>query len=132
MYESHREPLIPRQEFLDRLRIHALVASGLVAATLWIGMAGYHWLERLSWLDAYVNAAMILGGMGPVAELHTSYGKLFAGTYALFAGIVFLVVVGVAFAPIIHRAMHHFHVGDEDGSDGKRAERIRRHPERRP
>jgi len=76
-------------------------------------MAGYHWLEGLSWVDAYVNAAMILGGMGPVTELHTTGGKVFAGTYALFAGIVFLVTVGVVFAPVLHRVMHRFHLGDD-------------------
>jgi hypothetical protein len=95
-----------------RLGKHALGAAAMVLGTLWLGMAGYHWLERLSWLDAFVNASMILGGMGPVAELHTTWGKLFAGCYALFAGIVFLVVVGVAFAPVVHRAMHRFHLED--------------------
>jgi hypothetical protein len=77
-------------------------------------MAGYHWLEGLCWLDAYVNAAMILGGMGPVAEPHTAAGKLFAGTYALFAGIIFLVVAGVVFAPVAHRTLHRFHLADAD------------------
>jgi hypothetical protein len=112
MYEHRGEPLLPRRQFLSRLATHGVGAAALVFATLWLGMAGYHWLERLSWLDAYVNAAMILGGMGPVAELHTTAGKLFAGTYALFAGIVFLVVVGVVFAPVVHRAMHRFHLAD--------------------
>ena len=77
-------------------------------------MSGYHWLEGLSWLDAFVNAAMILGGMGPVAELHTANGKLFAGIYALFSGMVFLVVAGIVFAPVVHRAMHRFHISGTD------------------
>lgn len=110
MYEHRADTLLPRRQFLGRLAIHVLAAAAIVFGTLWLGMAGYHWLERLSWLDAYVNAAMILGGMGPVAELHTVGGKLFAGSYALFAGIVFLVVVGVVFAPVVHRAMHRFHL----------------------
>jgi len=114
MYEHHREPLIPRRLFLIRRTKHALGAIAIVFGMLWLGMAGYHWLEGLLWLDAFVNAAMILGGMGPVAELHTSPGKLFAGSYALFAGIVFLVVVGVAFAPVVHRAMHRFHLDDNE------------------
>jgi hypothetical protein len=114
MYEHRGAPLLPRRQFLHRLLTHALGAVAAVFATLWLGMAGYHWLEGLSWLDAYVNAAMILGGMGPVAELHTAAGKLFAGTYALFAGIVFLVVVGVIFAPVVHRAMHRFHLADSE------------------
>jgi len=73
-------------------------------------MAGYHWLEGQSWIDAYLNATMILGGMGPAAELHTNAGKIFAGTYALFAGLVFVVGVGVVLAPVLHRAMHRFHL----------------------
>ena len=113
MNEPHAEPLVARHVFLGRLTRHALGALSVVVGTLWIGMAGYHWLEHLSWLDAYVNAAMILGGMGPVAELHTRAGKLFAGTYALFAGMVFLVGIGVAFAPVVHRAIHRFHLGDQ-------------------
>lgn len=113
MYEHHRAPLIPRRAFLGRMGIHTLIAAALGFGTLWVGMAGYHWLEGLSWVDAYLNAAMILGGMGPAAELHTTAGKLFAGSYALFAGIVFLVAAGLVFAPIVHRAMHHFHVDDK-------------------
>lgn len=81
--------------------------------TLSLGMAGYHWLEGLSWLDAYLNAAMILGGMGQVAELHTATGKLFAGSYALFAGLVFLAAVGIGLAPVLHRTMHRFPLDDE-------------------
>jgi hypothetical protein len=110
MYEHRREPLLTRRLFLDRMARHVLGALALVAGTLWVGMSGYHWLEGLSWIDAYLNAAMILGGMGPVTELHTTAGKLFAGSYALFAGIVFLVGVGVVFAPVVHRAMHRFHI----------------------
>lgn len=117
MYEDRREPLIPRRLFVSRLATHALAAIALLLGALGMGMAGYHWLEELSWLDAFVNAAMILGGMGPVAELHTTGGKLFAGSYALFAGIIFLVVVGVVFAPVVHRAMHRFHLdGNESTS----------------
>jgi len=93
---------------------HACGMVVLVIATLVVGMAGYHWLENLTWVDAYVNAAMILGGMGPVAELHTSVGKLFAGTYALFAGLVFLLAVGVIAAPLLHRAMHRFHLDEKE------------------
>ena len=113
MYESHREPLASRQVYVGRLTRHAMSALSLGLGTLGAGMAGYHWLEGLSWLDAYLNAAMILGGMGPVAVLHTKAGKLFAGSYALFAGLVFLVAVGVVLAPVVHRAMHRFHLGGQ-------------------
>jgi hypothetical protein len=112
MYEHPREPLIPRRQFLGRLATHALAAVTVVVGALWLGMAGCHWFEGMSWLDAYLNAAMILGGMGPVAELHTTGGKLFAGSYALFSGMVFCVVVGIVFAPVVHRAMHRFHLDD--------------------
>ena len=89
-------------------------AFALLLLTLLLGMAGYHWLEGLSWIDAYLNAAMILGGMGPVAELHTRAGKLFAGTYALFAGLVFVVGIGVVMAPVLHRAVHRFHLDEKE------------------
>jgi hypothetical protein len=113
MYERHHEPLLPRRLFLGRVARHAFAAIVLVAGALAIGMAGYHWIEHLSWIDAYLNAAMILGGMGPVAPLNTVAGKVFAGTYALFAGIVFLVCVGVGLAPVVHRAMHMFHIREK-------------------
>ena len=113
MYENHREPLASRRVFLGRLGRHGVGALSLGLLTLLVGMAGYHWLEGLSWLDAYLNAAMILGGMGPVAVLHTRAGKLFAGSYALFAGVVFLAAVGVVFAPAVHRVMHAFHLGGQ-------------------
>jgi len=110
MYEHRREPLVPRRVFLVRMAKHFLGALGLVVGTLWFGMAGYHWFEGLSWLDAYLNAAMILGGMGPVAELHTTSGKVFTGSYALFAGIVFLAGMALVLAPVVHRAIHRFHL----------------------
>jgi hypothetical protein len=79
-----------------------------------MGILGYHFLEKLSWIDSLVNAAMILGGMGPVNELHTNLGKLFAAFYALYSGIVFLVVVAVILAPLYHRFLHRFHLEIED------------------
>ena len=115
MPEHRLQPLAPRRVYLGRVALHALLAVGVLAATLGIGMAGYHGLEGLPWVDAFLNASMILGGMGPVAELHTTAGKLFAGAYALFAGLVFLATAGLVFAPIVHRAMHRFHVGEDSG-----------------
>ena len=93
---------------------HVLSALALLLLTLAIGMAGYHGLEDQGWIDAYLNASMILGGMGPVAELHTSGGKAFAGTYALFAGLVFVLAIGVVLAPVLHRAMHRFHLDEKE------------------
>ena len=114
MYEHRRQPLLPHSRFVHRMRRHAGGAAVLVLATLLLGMAGYHWIEELSWIDAYLNAAMILGGMGPVSELKSPAGKFFAGSYALFAGLVFLLAVDVIVAPLLHRAMHHFHLDEKE------------------
>ena len=88
---------------------HLATALTFVALSLFIGMAGYHYLEQLPWLDAFLDASMILGGMGPVRPPETPGGKLFAGLYALYSGLVFLVTAGVLLAPVLHRAMHKFH-----------------------
>jgi len=109
-YEHRHEPLIPRAAFLLRIAFHAAIAVGIVLGALLIGVFGYHFIARLSWIDALVNASMLLGGMGPVNELHTTGAKLFASFYALFAGVVFLIGVGVLFAPIVHRFLHRFHI----------------------
>lgn len=92
------------------------MAVALIGGALGVGIIGYHGFEGMAWIDATVNAAMILGGMGPVAELHTTGGKLFASAYALFSGIVFLVGVGVLFAPAIHRFIHKFHLDSESSA----------------
>jgi hypothetical protein len=113
MYERHGEPLLPRGAFVRRLAYHAGASLGLVGLSLFGGMLGYHVLEGLSWIDAFVNAAMLLGGMGPVTELHTNGGKLFAGLYALYAGLVFLIAAGVIFVPVLHRFLHSFHLEAE-------------------
>jgi hypothetical protein len=86
------------------------IAFAIDAGSLAIGVLGYHFLEGLSWLDSLLNSAMLLGGMGPVNALHTIAGKLFASFYAIYCGVIFLVVAGVILAPIIHRFMHHFHI----------------------
>lgn len=87
-----------------------LIGCGLLAVGLSLGMLGYHFLERLDWLDAFTNAAMILSGMGPLAPLQTAAGKFFAGCYALFSGLLFISVAGIILAPIGHRLMHRFHL----------------------
>jgi hypothetical protein len=110
MFESRHAPLLPRPAFYARLRRHALFALGILAACLGLGMAGYHFFEHLSWLDAYTNAAMILSGMGPLDAPKTTLGKLFAGSYALFSGVAFLTMVAVLLAPVIHRLLHKFHL----------------------
>jgi hypothetical protein len=89
--------------------LHFLGAAGLVLVSLLIGIAGYMHYEQLPWRDAFLNAAMLLGGMGPAESPQTAGGKLFAGLYALYAGLVFLVATGVVIAPVVHRLLHKFH-----------------------
>ncbi len=119
-FEHRKEPLAPRPVFYRRLARCGALAAAIVLAALALGLAGYHFLEGMSWLDAFVNAAMILSGMGPVGQLQTSAGKLFAACYALFSGLAFLTAMGVVFAPIFHRFLHKFHL--ETGSDERRKE----------
>ncbi len=109
--EHRGQPLLSTEAFLLRVFRYSFGAAALVTGALGIGMLGYHELEGLSWLDAFLNASMILGGMGPVNELKTEAGKLFAGLYALFSGLIFLVVAGLVFTPLVHRLLHRFHVG---------------------
>ena len=110
VYEHHSEPLLPLHKFLRRLLRHVLLAFLVVLCSLTLGVLGYHSFEQLPWIDSLLNASMILGGMGPVTELHTTGGKLFASFYALFAGIVFLITAGVIVAPLAHRLLHRFHL----------------------
>ena len=110
MYEKRHQPLASRAHFTRRVIRHGTLASAVMAAALLIGILGYHFLGPFSWIDSYLNAAMILGGMGPVNPLQTPVAKLFAGTYALFAGLVFITISGIILAPFLHRLMHLFHL----------------------
>lgn len=114
MYEHRTQPLLPRRLFLLRMLRHGLLALIIVLFSLGIGVVGYHFTAGLSWLDALLNASMILGGMGPVNELHTVAGKLFASAYALFSGVAFLATVGILVAPLAHRLFHHLHLEESD------------------
>jgi hypothetical protein len=110
MYEHRTEHLLPFRLFLLRLSNHAICAFLVVGGSLMIGIAGYHFLEHLAWIDALLNASMILGGMGPVDPVKTVPGKLFASGYALYSGLIVLVAAGIIFAPIFHRFLHRFHI----------------------
>ena len=110
VFEHRRDPLIPRRAFFYRQVQFASLALVMVVFSLGIGMLGYRSLEGLAWIDAFLNAAMIMGGMGPVGELHTSGGKLFAGCYALYCGLVLLVSASIFIAPMFHRFLHRFHI----------------------
>jgi hypothetical protein len=114
LFEHKDESLIPRKAFAYRLGRFVGIAAGIVCGSLGIGIVGYHALEGLSWIDSLLNASMILGGMGPVSQLQTAAGKIFASLYALYAGVVFLVTTGVVMAPLLHRFLHRFHLEDDD------------------
>lgn len=112
MYEHHKQPLAKREVFARRLLWNGLIALLLLAFSLGMGMLGYHFLEGLSWMDALLNASMILGGMGPVNPVQTNDGKMFASFYALYSGVILLAAVGILAAPIFHRFLHRFHLAD--------------------
>ncbi len=112
MYESRKQPPLPWAKFLQRLLRHSAVALALLVVSLGIGMLGYVFFEHLSWIDAFLNSAMLLGGMGPVNPPQTAAGKLFAGLYALYAGLVFIVTAALLFTPILHRIFHRLHWDD--------------------
>ena len=116
MYEYRRQRLLSRRAFVTRLARHGLCAVLLVFGSLVLGIVGFHLLSRQPWLDALLNSAMLLGGMGPVGDLGPARGKLFATFYALYAGLVFLIVAGLLFAPVFHRILHRFHL-DTGGDD---------------
>lgn len=110
MYEHRTDPLLSRRAFLARLALHGAASLGLIFGSLTLGAVGYHVTEGLRWLDAVLNAAMI----GPVNQLHTVNGKLFATGYALFSGVAFLAIAALLVAPIGHRILHTLHLEDEE------------------
>ncbi len=109
MYEHRLQPPLSRFQFILRLWRHVAFLVLLLAVSLALGMAGYEHFEKLPWRDAFENAAMLLGGMGQVDTPKTPAGKLFAGIYALYAGLLFIVGTGILLAPVVHRVMHRFH-----------------------
>ena len=113
MYEHRKQPLASRQVFVQHVLTNCLIGAAMILVVLGIGILGYHFTEGQSWIDSLLNASMILGGMGPVNQLQTTAGKLFASFYALFSGVVFIAAMGVLAAPIFHRFLHHFHLADE-------------------
>lgn len=109
MYESRRQRPLSRRQFTQRVLVHVLAVAGMLLFSVGLGMAGYLYFERLSAIDAFLNTAMLLGGMGPVNPPRTDAGKLFAGLFALYAGLVFIVAAALVFAPVLHRLLHRFH-----------------------
>jgi len=111
--EHHKKPLLSRRQFLRRQARYAGFSAVILAFSLGMGTIGYHIFGELSWTDAFLNASMILTGMGPVDRLETEAAKLFASFYALYSGIAFLTFAGVLFAPAYHRFLHKFHLDSE-------------------
>jgi hypothetical protein len=122
MFEHRREPLLPRPLFLRRILKFAGLSFSLAAVSLIIGIFGYRHFEGMAWIDAFVNAAMILGGMGPIGELHTQGGKVFAGVYALYCGLIVVISMGILIAPVFHRFLHLFHLEAAAAAAGDRGD----------
>jgi hypothetical protein len=109
-FEHRSHPVASRRKFARRMLLAIFLWLLLTIAGLAIGMAGYAYFEGMSVIDAYVNAAMILSGMGPVGELKTTGGKIFAGSYAILSGLIIIIATGFVLAPVFHRVLHRFHV----------------------
>lgn len=109
MFEKKHQEIAPRRVFIKRIFIHIGLALILVLLALFMGVAGYHWIAGLSWVDSLYEASMILGGMGPFNPLKSSGAKIFASAYALFSGLVFIALIGIVMAPVAHRMLHKFH-----------------------
>ena len=112
MYEQKHRPLLPFRSFLSRFVRHTILASTIVFSALAIGILGYHFFAKFTWIDSLLNASMILTGMGPVGDLKGTTAKLWASAYALFSGLVFITAMGIVSAPLVHRFLHKFHLED--------------------
>ncbi|HTD94002.1 MAG TPA: hypothetical protein VK644_09330 [Chitinophagaceae bacterium] len=112
MYETKKQPLASITTFYQRVLKNILLACGVMAICLAIGIAGYHYSAGIAWLDAVHNSSMILSGMGPVVEIKTVAGKWFSSFYALFSGVVFITNIGIILAPAMHRLFHRLHLQD--------------------
>ena len=117
-FERRHDRLAPLPIFIRRVIKSVLMALGLIAVCLLLGIIGYHWVANLNWVDSLLEASMILGGMGPVTTLRTDGAKIFASFYALFSGVVFIGIMGLVLAPAAHRLLHKFHLADEDENSG--------------
>lgn len=117
MFETRSSPLLPRRQFLSRMARSFALGLGFVLLSLFAGMVGYHQLEEMGWLDAFLNASMLLSGMGPLDAPKSEGGKLFAGIYALYSGLAVITVAAILLTPLLHRGLHRFHVEEDEGGD---------------
>lgn len=113
-YERRADDLAPRSIFIKRILGALGIAICVIALGLSLGILGYHFIAGFNWIDSLLEASMILGGMGPVKELHNDASKIFASVYALFSGLIVLALMGIMLSPVVHRIMHKFHVDEED------------------
>ena len=120
VYESYSQPMISRRAFLVRLAKHFLLTLSIMAIWLAVGMAGYAWLGHLQPVDAFLNASMIAGGMGPVDVMPDDTAKIFAGIYAVVSGVVIIGAAGIVLAPVLHRVLHALHLDDADDDEPNR------------
>ena len=118
--ENRKRRLAPWHVFVGRIIRSVLISGLLIITTLLVGLLGYHHIAGFAWVDALLNASMILGGMGPVNPLEGTPSKLFAGTYALVSGLVLVGATGLVLGPILHRMLHKFHLDDADLADDQR------------
>src|SRR5437764_13984397 len=114
MYEHHSIKVLPLPQFIWRLTGHVGLVALLVTLSLGGGMIGYRYLAPMPWVDAFLNSSMLLGGMGPVGELTNDRAKIFAGLYALYAGLIFIVSASIVMAPVVHRVLHVVHAETAD------------------
>ena len=122
MFEHISKPVLPRKQFLSRMTRALLLGLGLIVISLAIGMVGYlRFFPTLDWADAFVNAAMILSGMGPMAVPETSGAKIFSGCYAIYSGLMLVISAGVVFAPLVHRFLHKLHADEDDVREAKKS-----------
>jgi len=114
MFQSRTDPVASHYVFVRRMIKFATIAFIVIGVALGLGILGYHYIAKFSWIDSLLNASMILGGMGPMGDLPSDAAKVFASVYALFSGLVFISVMGIVLAPAAHRALHLFHMDEED------------------
>lgn len=117
MFENKRDSLASFPVFIGRVGLGLLSAAAILAVALVLGVIGYRFLGPMDWIDALLNAAMILTGMGPVTPMETVAGKLFATFYALFSGLLFMITFAVVISPVLHRILHSFHLDEQDVAD---------------
>jgi len=113
-FEGRHDQLAPISVYAQRIAGSLAIAVGLMSIALFLGIAGYHFIAGFNWIDSLLEASMILGGMGPVRELSRDSAKVFASIYALFSGVIFIALMGIILAPVVHRVLHKFHVDEED------------------